>query len=181
MPEQLRGDRVVLRPMNRADVARLHRWLNDPEIMQYWDGRDHPATLDRVETRFRKSIDGSERELQRYMIDVVGDESTCIGMVQYSRIHPRAKNTQLDVLIGDSAFRDAGYGAEAVRVLLAHLFVTHKVHRVWFMVRASNARAMRGAERAGFVREGVLRSHDHLEGQFVDVVVYGMLRSEWKG
>lgn len=170
--------------MARDDLQLLHRWLNDPEVMQYWDGRDHPATFDRVEARFRRSIDGSDREAVRYMIEadgVEGAEPRCVGMVQYGRVQPRAKNTQIDLLIGEPSFRDTGFGAEAVRVLLAHLFVSLKVHRVWFTVRVPNERAMRGAERAGFTREGVLREHDHLEGQFVDVVVYGMLRSEWKG
>lgn len=179
MSERLRGDRVTLRPMAKDDLHLLHRWLNDPDVMQYWDGRDHPATFDRVEVRFRRSVDGSDREAIRYMIDVEG--GPCIGMVQYGRINPRAKNTQIDLLIGEREFRDTGYGAEAMRALLNHLFVALKVHRVWFTIRASNDRAMRGAERAGFRNEGVLREHDQLEGQFVDVAVYGMLRSEWKG
>ena len=182
MTDELRGDRITLRPLTKEDLVLLHAWLNDPEIMQYWDGRDHPATFDRVETRFRKSVDGSDRDAHRYMIEVEdAGKKRCIGLIQYARVHTRAKNSQLDVLIGDPAFRDGGYGADAVHVLLAHLFVGLKLHRVWFTIRANNERAMRSAERVGFVREGVLREHDQLEGQLVDVAVYGMLRREWKG
>jgi RimJ/RimL family protein N-acetyltransferase len=50
---------------------------------------------------------------------------------------------------------------------------------VWLTLRATNAGATRGAETCGFVREGVLREHDFLEGKHVDVVVYGILARDW--
>ena len=168
--------------MDRPDLPVLHRWLNDPEVMQYWDGRDHPATFDRVETRFRKSIEGVDRDAHRFMIDLTeeGCEAKPIGLVQHGRVHPRAKNAQLDLLIGDPTCRDSGYGTDAMRTFLAYLFDTLHLHRAWLTMRASNAQAIRGAEKCGFVREGVLRQHDWLEGSLVDVVVYGLLSTEWK-
>ena len=177
MPESLKGRRVTLREMQRADLQLLHRWLNDPDVMQYWDGRDHPAPFDRVETRFRKSIEGTDRESQRFMIEV--DEKT-IGMVQHGRVQPRTRHAQVDLLIGDPAFRAAGYGSDAMRAILEHLFETVRVHRVWLTLRATNVQARRGAEKCGFTQEGVLREHDQLEGKMVDVVVFGMLAREWK-
>lgn len=177
MPD-IRGKLVRLRPMQREDLAHLHRWLNDPDVMQYWDGRDHPATFDRVESRFRKSVDGTDREAERYMIEVLADDKT-IGMVQHGRVHARARHAQVDLLIGDPGFRDSGFGTDAMHVMVKYLFEALRVHRVWLTLRASNVRAMRGAEKIGFVREGVLREHDLLEGQLVDVVVYGMLSREW--
>jgi diamine N-acetyltransferase len=175
---ELRGQLVCLRPMQREDLPHLHRWLNDPDVMQYWDGRDHPATFDRVETRFRKNIDNTDREAQRYMIELP-DAGQTIGMVQYGKVHPRAKHSQVDLLIGEPEFRDSGYGGDAMRTILGHLFGDMKVHRVWLTLRASNERATHGVERLGFTREGVLREHDFLEGHMVDVVVYGMLADEW--
>ncbi len=180
MPDTLRGQLTFLRPMQKDDLALLHKWLNDPAIMEWWDGRDHPATFDRVETRFRKSIEGHDRDAQRYTIEVEKDgERRAIGMIQFGRMQPRPKNTQVDVLIGEPDFRDAGYGTDALRTLLRHLFEDLKAHRVWHTMRAANAQAMKSAEKLGFVKEGVLREHDQLEGKFVDVVVYGMLAHEW--
>jgi RimJ/RimL family protein N-acetyltransferase len=177
----LRGQLTTLRPIAREDLSLLHRWLNDPEVMQWWDGRDHPATFDRVESRFRRSIEGSDREAFRFMIDCQkGEETRTIGMVQHGRVHPRAKNVQIDVLIGEPEFREAGFGSDALRVFLRHLFEDLKVRRVWHTMRAANDRAMVSAEKLGFVREGVLREHDWLEGKFVDVVVFGMLLTDWR-
>lgn len=167
--------------MTRDDLKLLHKWLNDPEVMQWWDGRDHPATFDRVEARFRRSVEGSDRESERFMIEVdKGGAPHTIGMVQYTRVQPRARNSQIDVLIGEPEFREAGYGTDALRAVLKHLFETQKVHRVWHTMQAGNVRAQKSAEKIGFVKEGVLREHDQVEGKYVDVVVYGMLASDWQ-
>ena len=181
-----RGHLVTLRPILHADLVLLHRWLNDPAVMQYWDGRDHPATFDRVEVRFRKSVEGVDREAFRFMIDVLdpnapeGAGTRTIGMVQHGRIHARAKHAQVDLLIGDPEFRDAGFGTDAMRTVTRYLFEDLRLHRVWLTLRAPNVAAMRGAEKCGFKREGVLREHDYLEGKHVDVVIYGLLADEWK-
>jgi RimJ/RimL family protein N-acetyltransferase len=180
-----RGQITALRPIGRQDLPRIHQWLNDPDIMEYWDGRDHPATFDRVESRFRKSVEGLDRDAVRFMIDMHGSpdergEARTIGMVQHGRIVPRARHTQVDVLIGEADCRDAGYGSDAMRAFLKYLFEDQKLHRVWCTLRAPNVRAARGVEKCGFTREGVLREHDHLDGRHVDVCVYGILASEWR-
>jgi RimJ/RimL family protein N-acetyltransferase len=177
----LRGQQTALRAMTKEDLKLLHKWLNDPEVMQWWDGRDHPATFDRVEARFRRSVEGSDRESERFIVEVEQDGAKrAIGMLQYTRPQPRVRNTQIDILIGEPEFRDAGYGTDALRAVIKDLFETQKVHRVWHTMQAGNARAHKAAEKFGFVKEGVLREHDQVEGKYVDVVVYGMLASDWK-
>jgi [ribosomal protein S5]-alanine N-acetyltransferase len=177
----IRGQLTTLRAMTRGDLTLLHRWLNDPNVMQWWDGRDHPATFDRVEARYRRSLEGSDRDHHRLMIDVERDgEIRTIGIVEYGRVLPRVRNTQIDVLIGEAEFRDAGYGTDALRAVIQYLFEQLKVHRVWHTAQALNLPAQRAAEKIGFLKEGVLREHDQVEGKFVDVVVYGMLAREWK-
>ncbi len=176
----LNGKLCRLRPIVNDDLQLLHRWLNDPEIMMFWDGRDHPATFDRVEARFRRSIEGSDRDAHRWMIEVPeGDGVATIGMIQHGRVDPRARNAQVDVLIGEPRFRDTGFGGDALFALLEHLFEAQKLRRVWFTIRAGNERAITAGERAGFAREGVLREHNWLEGKLVDVIVFGMLAREW--
>lgn len=184
MPTPPCGRLVNLRPIAASDLRLLHRWLNDPEVMQYWDGRDHPVTFDRVEARFRRSVDGLDRDAIRFMLDTVepGPDGSpvTIGMVQHGRVHIRSKCAQIEILIGESDYRDRGFGSDAVSAFLAYLFDELRLHRVWLSLRASNVAAMKASEKVGFTREGTLREHDWLEGKFQDVVIYAMLSREWE-
>jgi len=43
-------------------------------------------------------------------------------------------------------------------------------------VFATNARAIRAYQKAGFVEEGRLREAAHIDGRYVDMRVFGMIR-----
>ena len=49
--KELRGERVVLRPLDRSDLRRCVTWFNDSEVT-YYLGRDGPLTLEEEERWF---------------------------------------------------------------------------------------------------------------------------------
>lgn len=65
-------------------------------------------------------------------------------------------------------------------LLLRHAFDSMGVVRVQMKTAASNRYAQKAIERAGAVREGVLRQHRRLlEGRLDDSVMYSILDKEW--
>lgn len=75
-----------------------------------------------------------------------------------------------------------GQGQHFLRALLDHGFGTLGAVRVWLDASSENPRAMRTYERAGFTLEGRLRQHWYRPalGRVVDLMLYGMLRTEWE-
>jgi RimJ/RimL family protein N-acetyltransferase len=75
-----------------------------------------------------------------------------------------------------------GQGQIFLRALLDHAFGTLGAARVWLDASGENPRAMKTYERAGFTLEGRLRQHWYRPalGRVVDLMHYGMLRSEWE-
>jgi ribosomal protein S18 acetylase RimI-like enzyme len=75
-----------------------------------------------------------------------------------------------------------GQGQSFLRVLLDYGFVTLDAARVWLDASSENPRAMRTYEKAGFTLEGRLRQHWYRPalGRVVDLMLYGMLRTEWE-
>ena len=75
-----------------------------------------------------------------------------------------------------------GRGQVFLRALLDYGFGTLGAARVWLDASSENPRAMRTYDRAGFTLEGRLRQHWYRPalGRVVDVMLYGMLRSEWE-
>ena len=64
------------------------------------------------------------------------------------------------------------------RQLVEFAFRDLGLHRVWLQVFATNARALKAYEKAGFAREGRMREGVFVDGRFVDVVAMGILADE---
>ena len=69
--------------------------------------------------------------------------------------------------------------SRAVAAVLKWTFEQDQVDRVQAFVRVDNRRSEQLLERAGFAREGRLRSFRVCRGQPHDFSVYGLLRSDW--
>ncbi|HYB52464.1 MAG TPA: GNAT family protein, partial [Thermoanaerobaculia bacterium] len=78
--------------------------------------------------------------------------------------------------IGDKSAWGGGCGTDALRVLGRIAFGPLKLDKLWADVLATNPRAARAFERAGFSREGLLAGDRVLGGGRVDVIRLGLLR-----
>ncbi len=74
--------------------------------------------------------------------------------------------------------RGLGYGTEAQRTLAEYLFAHTQANRVEAMTEVTNTSEQWALEKAGFVREGVLRGYHFRDGHWRDSVVYSMLRED---
>ena len=69
-----------------------------------------------------------------------------------------------------------GIATAAARAMVAHVFSQTPLMRLEARVFAWNPASMRVLEKAGFVREGVLKSSVFKDGQLTDDIVYALVR-----
>lgn len=74
--------------------------------------------------------------------------------------------------------RGQGHGSRAQRMLAKYLFTTTAVHRVQASTDIENVAEQRALERAGFLREGILREAQWRLGSWHDLVSYACLRHD---
>src|SRR6266508_1879153 len=60
----IRGEKVNLRAVERADAPLVHRWWNDPEVMRFWGAPESTVSLTEVERRVEAWLD-DEGEMGR--------------------------------------------------------------------------------------------------------------------
>jgi RimJ/RimL family protein N-acetyltransferase len=77
-------------------------------------------------------------------------------------------------------YQRQGFGAEAVAALLDYLFTVLRKHRVFASVDVQNEASMALLRSLGMRREAHFRQSLLWKGEWVDDVVFGLLRSEWK-
>jgi RimJ/RimL family protein N-acetyltransferase len=92
---------------------------------------------------------------------------------------PTAGSRALNIGIALTAeSRGRGVGSRAQRLLAEHLFATTDVTRVEASTDVENIAEQRALEKAGFTREGVLRSAQARADGLHDLVVYSILRED---
>ena len=72
--------------------------------------------------------------------------------------------------------RGHGHAADALVALTAFAWTLPALHRVELYVEPDNAASLRTAERAGYVCEGRLRSHQEVGGRRRDMLLHAVIR-----
>jgi ribosomal-protein-serine acetyltransferase len=79
----------------------------------------------------------------------------------------------------DAGFEGRGLVTRAVMAVLDHAFGPLGLHRVELQALTTNTRSRSVAQRLGFTQEDVLREAAAFPDERRDVVLYGLLASEW--
>jgi ribosomal-protein-alanine N-acetyltransferase len=70
---------------------------------------------------------------------------------------------------------------EAIRLVTAYAFQTLRLHRIEAACIPDNQRSMRVLEKAGFQREGLLRSYLRINGAWKDHLLYALIADDRPG
>ena len=175
----LHGERVTLRPTVDADYRHGYRWERDPE-MQYWAQGDYAPpnlTFEQYKAHYVPPT-GKPGEADHFTI--VARPETVIGFIGYFNADRRIGTVEVGIGIGEKAYWGAGYGREAMRLLLAHLFTDLGFQRVELETWSGNERAIRSYASCGYQIEGRLRRAELVEGVYYETIIMGLLREEWQ-
>ncbi len=172
----LKGERVVLRPMTQADVARQHEFNQDLELYGLDCGLPHVSPLEDAQA-FYEARTRSDENMAPFAIEA---EGKYIGHSTLMNLRNRHGNLELGILIGDRAYWGRGYGREAIRLLLDYGFHYLGARRIALTTHARNERAIRCYLACGFVEEGRPRKVLWIEGEYTDLVEMSILREEWQ-
>jgi RimJ/RimL family protein N-acetyltransferase len=169
----LKGDKVLLRAIERGDLKRLHELARNVDLVVLGDGHWQPESLAAFEKYFDKYLEGEERDWF-----VIEADSRVIGRIGLMQSNRRNGCAELFIEIYDPAYLGKGYGREAIDLLLEWAFRLQNYRRIWLKTSAANERAIRCYHAVGFVEEGRLREQLYYDGRYVDSVLMGLLRSD---
>jgi RimJ/RimL family protein N-acetyltransferase len=119
--------------------------------------------------------DREQEDFGRFVIELDGERA---GVMGFSVENKRSRIAQLGGLAIHPRYRGRHLADEAARLLQRHLLFELGYHRLQLEIYAFNERALRHAERSGFVREGLRRKAYWRHGEWVDGVLYGLLRED---
>jgi [ribosomal protein S5]-alanine N-acetyltransferase len=173
---EVRGPTLTLRYATADDAPALLELGSDPETTRWFSWgpyTDLAQPLDYIEGLATKREAGMLLDFL-----VVHAEHGPIGITGLSEVSARDRRATVGTWFGRS-FWGSGANAESKALIAALAFEHLGFNRLTAWANTRNGRSQTALERAGFTREGVLRSwHVHASG-IHDVVVFRLLRDEW--
>ena len=148
-----------MRQKRLGDAANDYAWRRDTELSRL----DATAPL---LSSFEEYLKGYAEELRypgkghrRFAIETMDGKH--IGNCAYFNINEAEKEVELGIMIGDRAYWNQSYGADAVVILLNHIFSQTQMERVYLKTLDWNIRAQKCFEKCGFAPCGQLIRGEH--------------------
>jgi RimJ/RimL family protein N-acetyltransferase len=164
---------VSLRRASRDDVPFLVRLLGDADVAPYLAAVRAASPAD-----VAAEVERSAREPDGFGVMIVEVDGAPVGTATWERVNRRSRIASVGGFALDDTSRGRGVGVEAARTLQRHLIEELGFHRLQMEVYGFNERALRHAERAGWVREGVRRKAYWRNDEWVDGILFGLVAED---
>jgi ribosomal-protein-alanine N-acetyltransferase len=165
---------VVLRRFSALDVPMVRELSTDPYVPLIGtlppnaSEREAQAYIDRQLGRLAEGIGLSFAIAEAGTDRAVGG----IGLWLRDLVHGRAT---AGYFVTPSA-RGRGLASAALTALTSYAWTIPGLHRIELYIEPWNAGSAKTAERAGYEREGLLRSHQEIGGHRRDMLLYATIR-----
>lgn len=165
---------VRIRPIEERDSEMVVRWRNSSFVRRnfiYQEDFTQEGQQCWIEQQVKPG------HVAQFIIEE-GVNTTPVGSVFIRDIDRLHHNGEFGIFIGEPAFAGRGVGAAATSLVLDHAFGVLDLHRVFSRALAGNQASIRCMERSGFRHEGVLREGVLINGEFLNVILMGILKEE---
>lgn len=173
----MEGPRLYFRAVVPEDAEGNYlRWMNDPEVTRFLESRYRPNSVESIQEYIR-AVAGSPNDIFCAMVQKSDDRH--IGNIRLGPMDWLHRRAEIGILLGEKDCWGKGYGTEAFTMMLRHAFRTMNLNKVCASVYGDNAGSCKALLKAGFQEEGRRRAQYFMDGQYVDTVVFGVLRDEF--
>jgi aminoglycoside 6'-N-acetyltransferase len=146
----------IFRPMIAANLPLVQRWLALPHVVEWW--RDPELQYDLI------SGDLDEPSMHQFIVWTAGNPFgylQCYDVSQWNTglgTHPSGTRG-IDLFIGEPNMIGRGHGSALIRCFVEDL-LQKGLPRIVTDPDPENARAIRGYEKAGFEKQGLVETPD---------------------
>ncbi|MET3549542.1 aminoglycoside 6'-N-acetyltransferase [Paenibacillus favisporus] len=162
---------VSVRKLEAGDADHLVRWLSDPRVLEYYEGRDRPHDMAMVQEHFYR-----DDQIEACIIQL---DDRDIGYIQYYHVDPEEREVYgygegdgrifgMDQFIGEPDCWNRGIGTRLIQGMVSYLTNTLQADKIVMDPQTWNARALRVYEKCGFRKIKLLEKREWHEGEYRD-------------
>jgi len=169
------GERIYLRAVEPQDSSLLMRCNNQPEVQTTFFIA-FPTNTYRQEQDILRLYE--KKDYVPFVI-CIKENDKAIGITAFHRIDLVSRAAVYSIRIANEQDWGHGYGSEVTKLMVEYGFEKLNLNRIQLHVFSANQRGIRAYEKAGFIKEGLLREAMYHNDQYCDFLVMGILRREY--
>jgi len=172
---------ITIRPYRVEDARALHEAVSSSvaEIRPYGSWCHPGLTLEDMRAWIEAQVHAFDH-LKAFELAILSEGGELLGGCGLNQIDDVNRRANLGYWVRSSATR-RGVATEAIRQIVQWAFDNTDLVRLEVVVSIENVASLRAAEKAGAVREGILRSRFLLHGVAHDAVLFSFVRGDARG
>jgi RimJ/RimL family protein N-acetyltransferase len=174
---RLEGTRCAVRFWRMADTDAVVRHANNANVArQLRDRFPHPYSRANAQAFLKSAVATSDPT--NLAIEVDGEAAGAIGYVVGTDVE--RYSAEIGYWLGE-AYWGRGIATEALTLVSDHVFRSANLLRLFALPFADNRASIRVLEKAGYVREAILKSSSVKHGAPRDQALYARVNAHWRG
>ncbi|QHJ69845.1 GNAT family N-acetyltransferase [Planococcus halotolerans] len=173
----IESERLILRKLELADAEDMFEYASEPLVSRFMPWQAHQTTDDTREFIgiIRKGYEDNKK--LTWAIELKG-EKKMIGTIDFVSWLQKRQRSEVGYTLSHH-YWGQGLMLEAAETLIDFGFRKMDLIKVEAPIMLDNKQSQRVAEKLGMIREGVLRKHMIIKGEFVDLAMYAVLKEEF--
>ena len=168
----LEGKNVNLRVAEKEDSPLLAEWFSSLQVF----GEYNPVW--QISNSESEKIHESPNEPKMFIVE--RKDGSKIGYIlHFNVLHTIAKMLEIGYGLVPTE-RGKGYCTEAAQIMLDYLFLSKETVCVQATTHVKNIASQRVLQKVGFKKEGIMRKRFFIQGEWQDIILFSILREEWK-
>ena len=175
---QINSDRLLLRPIQMEDADSVFQYRSDDFVNQYQGWR--PKTIGDVHDFIANKVSSEINRQGTWFqfVIIVKDDNELIGDIGVHFLESDAFQVEIGCTLSRK-YHGKGFAFEAVKATINYIFDELGKRRIVASIDSRNRPSIRLIERLGFCKKGLIKENSELNSEWVDDLVYAMLKDEW--
>jgi len=162
---------IKVRHLQEDDKQFLVKWLSNPAVLEFYEGRDNPFDMEKV----NKDFYDLDPDIIRCIVEFEGLK---IGYIQFYLVNDKTSKITdyhqdeiiygMDQFIGETQYWNRGIGTLLIKTMIDYLVNRKRADRIIMDPRITNTRAIKCYEKCGFTKKRILTMHEYHEGKYED-------------
>lgn len=174
--KELQTQRLHLRKMEVSDSESLFKIWSDPDVTKFMNVASFTHEVQAKEMiEMFEELAQTSKAIRFSMIESESNE--IIGTCGFNSIDFENAKVEIGYDIAKE-YWGMGYATEGICALLNYAFETLEFNRIEAKVEPANVNSIKVLKKLNFTFEGTLRQFEKSKGNFIDINIYSLLKTD---